>query len=230
MLSIRNLSRSFGATKAVDHVSLEVPRGELLCLVGPSGCGKSTLLRMAAGLTSSDSGAILIEGSDVTAIPANRRPTAMVFQSHALWPHMTVERNIGFGLRVRKVPADEQKRRIAAVLDLVGLAGFEKRYPAEMSGGQAQRVALARCLVVEPRILLMDEPFSALDAHLRQKLRDDLKALQRRLGLTTLFVTHDQEEAMEIADRIAVMRSGKIEQADRLGGQCQVNLPNTQWR
>ncbi len=214
MLLVRDLTKRFGATRAVDTVTLEVAEGELVCLLGPSGCGKSTLLRMVAGLTSADDGAIVIDGADVTAQPANRRPTAMVFQSHALWPHMTAERNIGFGLRVRGVPGDAQRARIAAALDLVGLAGFERRYPGEMSGGQAQRVALARCLVVEPRVLLMDEPFSALDAHLRKRLREDLKALQQRLGLTTLFVTHDQDEAMELADRIAVMREGRIEQVD----------------
>jgi putative spermidine/putrescine transport system ATP-binding protein len=212
MLTLRAISRQFGATKAVDTVDLTVEEGELVCLLGPSGCGKSTLLRIVAGLVAADSGQLRINGTDVTRQAANQRPTAMVFQSHALWPHMTVERNIGFGLRVRHVPTSEQRRRIAAVLDLVGLSGFEKRYPGEMSGGQAQRVALARCLVVEPRILLMDEPFSALDAHLRRRLRDDLKALQQRLKLTTLFVTHDQDEAMELADRIAVMREGKIDQ------------------
>jgi putative spermidine/putrescine transport system ATP-binding protein len=212
MLMLHAVSRQFGATKAVDTVDLTVEEGELVCLLGPSGCGKSTLLRIVAGLVAADSGQLKIDGTDVTRQAANQRPTAMVFQSHALWPHMTVERNIGFGLRVRHIPATEQKRRIAAVLDLVGLSGFEKRYPGEMSGGQAQRVALARCLVVEPSILLMDEPFSALDAHLRRRLRDDFKALQQRLKLTTLFVTHDQDEAMELADRIAVMREGMIDQ------------------
>jgi putative spermidine/putrescine transport system ATP-binding protein len=214
MLSLRNVNRNFGTTKAVDAVALDVAQGELLCLLGPSGCGKSTLLRIIAGLARADSGNVAIGEEDVTALPANRRPTAMVFQSHALWPHMTVARNVGFGLRVRGIAAAEQRKRIGDVLELVGLAGFEKRYPSQMSGGQAQRVALARCLVVEPRILLMDEPFSALDAHLRQRLREDLKALQQRLGLTTIFVTHDQDEAMQLADRIAVMREGRIEQID----------------
>ncbi len=212
MLSLKAIHRSFAKTRAVDAVDLTVEEGELVCLLGPSGCGKSTLLRIVAGLVAADAGEVRIDGIDVTRQAANQRPTAMVFQSHALWPHMTVERNIGFGLRVRRITATEQKRRISAVLDLVGLSGFERRYPGEMSGGQAQRVALARCLVVEPRILLMDEPFSALDAHLRRRLRDDLKTLQQRLKLTTLFVTHDQDEAMELADRIAVMREGKIDQ------------------
>ncbi len=217
MLSIRGLSKRFGDVVAVDATDLDVAEGELVCLLGPSGCGKSTLLRMVAGLAASDAGTVAIAGRDVTGEPANRRPTAMVFQSHALWTHMTVARNVAFGLRVRRLPAAEIERRVAAALDLVGLAGYGKRLPSELSGGQAQRVALARCLVVEPRVLLMDEPFSALDAHLRAHLREEVKALQRRLGLTILFVTHDQEEAMEIADRIAVMDGGRLQQVGRPG-------------
>ena len=192
MLDIDAISKAFAGSPAVRGVSFTVERGELVCLLGPSGCGKSTLLRVISGLTDADGGAIRIEGIDMTRIPANRRPTAMVFQSHALWSHMTVAQNVGFGLRVRGLPKAEIAARVAAVLDLVGLSAFGKRLPAELSGGQAQRVALARCLVVEPMVLLMDEPFSALDAHLCKSLREELKSLLRRLDLTTIFVTHDQ--------------------------------------
>jgi putative spermidine/putrescine transport system ATP-binding protein len=212
MLETNSVTKHYGRTRAVDAASLSVQEGEFVCLLGPSGCGKSTLLRIIAGLAEQDSGSVHIAGEDVTRLAANARPTAMVFQSHALWSHMTVWRNVAFGLRVRRVAANEIRRRVAEVLDLVGLADFGHRRPGELSGGQAQRVALARCLVVQPKVLLMDEPFSALDAHLRQRLREELKALQRRLGITTIFVTHDQEEAMELADRIAVMNGGKIEQ------------------
>ncbi|MGL4238567.1 ABC transporter ATP-binding protein [Tabrizicola sp.] len=212
MLKIERLSKTFGTARAVDAATFDVAQGELVCLLGPSGCGKSTLLRMISGLADSDDGQVMIEGQDMTRVPANRRPTAMVFQSHALWNHMTVAQNVAFGLRVRGLPNAEIAAKVAAALDLVGLAGFGKRRPADLSGGQAQRVALARCLVVEPKVLLMDEPFSALDAHLRKNLREELKALQHRLGLTIIFVTHDQEEAMELADRIAVMDAGRIEQ------------------
>ncbi len=212
MLQINALSKAYAGTRAVQAASFAVERGELVCLLGPSGCGKSTLLRIISGLTEADSGTIQIAGQDMTETPANRRPTAMVFQSHALWSHMTVAQNVSFGLRVRALPRAEIAAKVAAVLDLVGLSAFGKRLPAELSGGQAQRVALARCLVVEPKVLLMDEPFSALDAHLRKGLREELKSLQRRLDLTTIFVTHDQEEAMELADRIVVMQAGRIEQ------------------
>jgi len=217
MLDIDNLTKTFGRTTAVAGATFQVGLGELVCLLGPSGCGKSTLLRMIAGLTPPDLGAIGIDGQDMTDRQANRRPTAMVFQSHALWNHMSVAQNVGFGLRVQGLPREVIADRVADALHLVGLDGFARRRPTELSGGQAQRVALARCLVVEPKVLLMDEPFSALDAHLRANLRQELKALQRRLKLTTIFVTHDQEEAMELADRIVVMHSGHIEQIDPPG-------------
>ena len=212
MLRLEGLGKTYGSTTAVEAASFEAAAGELLCLLGPSGCGKSTLLRLISGLTEADEGTLWIDGQDVTGVPANRRPTAMVFQSHALWNHMTVAQNVAFGLKVRGMPRGRIAAKVAETLALVGLAGFGPRRPAELSGGQAQRVALARCLVVEPRVLLMDEPFSALDAHLRKTLREELKALQRRLGLTVIFVTHDQEEAMELADRIAVMTAGRVEQ------------------
>jgi putative spermidine/putrescine transport system ATP-binding protein len=212
MLTVTDLTKTFSHTKAVASATFNVGLGELICLLGPSGCGKSTLLRMIAGLTPSDGGQIAIDGQDMTAWAANRRPTAMVFQSHALWNHMTVAQNVAFGLRVQGLPKAVITDKVAAALSLVGLDGFAKRRPTELSGGQAQRVALARCLVVAPKVLLMDEPFSALDAHLRANLREELKSLQRRLKLTTIFVTHDQDEAMELADRIVVMDAGRIEQ------------------
>ncbi len=212
MLTIDRLTKRFAQTTAVSGATFDVGLGELVCLLGPSGCGKSTLLRMIAGLTPSDDGCVGIDGQDVTAAQANKRPTAMVFQSHALWNHMSVAQNVAFGLRVQGLPKAQIAQKTAAALALVGLNGFGQRRPTELSGGQAQRVALARCLVVEPKILLMDEPFSALDAHLRANLREELKSLQRRLQLTTIFVTHDQEEAMELADRIVVMNAGRIEQ------------------
>jgi putative spermidine/putrescine transport system ATP-binding protein len=221
MLQIDSITKTYQGTPAVRDASFRVARGELVCLLGPSGCGKSTLLRIISGLTACDSGTVSIEGVDMTATQANRRPTAMVFQSHALWSHMNVAQNVGFGLRVRGLPKAEIAAKTAAVLDLVGLSAFAKRLPAELSGGQAQRVALARCLVVEPKVLLMDEPFSALDAHLRKGLREELKALQGRLDLTTIFVTHDQEEAMELADRIVVMQGGRVEQVGPPGALYQ---------
>ncbi len=221
MLQIDSITKTYQGTHAVRDASFRVARGELVCLLGPSGCGKSTLLRIISGLTACDSGTVSIEGVDMTSSPANRRPTAMVFQSHALWSHMNVAQNVGFGLRVRGLPKAEIAAKTAAVLDLVGLSAFAKRLPAELSGGQAQRVALARCLVVEPKVLLMDEPFSALDAHLRKGLREELKALQGRLDLTTIFVTHDQEEAMELADRIVVMQGGQVEQVGPPGALYQ---------
>jgi len=172
MLKVRNLTKLFDTNRAVSGATFDVAQGELICLLGPSGCGKSTLLRMIAGLALPDAGRIDIDGKDVTDAQANRRPTAMVFQSHALWNHMTVAQNVAFGLRVQGLPGPVIADKVAAALTLVGLDGFARRRPAELSGGQAQRVALARCLVVEPKVLLMDEPFSALDAHLRANLRE----------------------------------------------------------
>jgi putative spermidine/putrescine transport system ATP-binding protein len=217
MLDIINVEKAYGSSLAVANANLSVDEGELVCLLGPSGCGKSTLLRVISGLADATGGRIRIDGRDISRDAANKRPTAMVFQSHALWNHMTVFANVAFGLRVRGLAKAEIAAKVMAALELVGLTGYEKRRPNELSGGQAQRVALARCLVVEPKVLLMDEPFSALDAHLRSKLREELKLLQRRLKLTTIFVTHDQEEAMELADRIVVMHAGRIEQVGAPG-------------
>jgi putative spermidine/putrescine transport system ATP-binding protein len=211
-LTLQNVIRKFGETRAVDGLDLDVADGEFICLLGPSGCGKSTALRMIAGFETPDEGDILIAGASMLDVPPNRRATSMVFQSHALWSHMTVGGNITFGLKLRRLPRSVVAEKMTSALELVGLSGLERRYPAQLSGGQQQRVALARSLVLEPRILLLDEPFSSLDAHLRIRLRDELKAIQRRLGLTTIFVTHDQEEAMSLADRIVVMNRGAVEQ------------------
>ena len=214
-LTLERISKHFGPVAAIDDVSLEARDGEFICLLGPSGCGKSTLLRLIAGFERADSGKISIDGAEVSGLSANRRPTGMVFQSHALWPHMDVVGNIAFGLKLRRLSKPEIAKKVADALDLVGLSGLGGRRPSELSGGQQQRVAIARCLVLEPKILLMDEPFSALDAHLRVRLRDEVHSIQRRLGLTTVFVTHDQEEALTLADRIAVMSAGRIEQVGR---------------
>jgi putative spermidine/putrescine transport system ATP-binding protein len=211
-LSLRSVSRHFGAVRAVDNLALDVAAGELVCLLGASGCGKSTALRLIAGFEKPDKGDILIDEVSTLLVPPNRRPTSMVFQSHALWTHMSVFGNIAFGLKLRRLPRRTIAAKVADVLALVGLSGYESRYPHRLSGGQQQRVALARSLVLEPKILLLDEPFSSLDAHLRVRLREELKSIQRRLGLTSIFVTHDQEEAMTLADRIAVMNRGAIEQ------------------
>jgi putative spermidine/putrescine transport system ATP-binding protein len=211
-LSLQSVTRRFGPVAAVDELSLEVAAGEFVCLLGPSGCGKSTALRLVGGFEDPDGGDILIDGASTVAIPPNRRATSMVFQSHALWSHMTVTGNIAFGLKLRRLPAGTVRKKVADALDLLGLAGLELRYPRQLSGGQQQRVALARSLVLEPKILLLDEPFSALDAHLRVRLREELKLIQRRLAQTTVFVTHDQEEALTLADRIVIMNRGRIEQ------------------
>lgn len=215
-LSIRAVSKVFaGGTTAVDNVSLEVADGELVCLLGPSGSGKSTLLRMVGGFEQPTSGRIAIDDQDVTRLPPEQRPTGMVFQSHALWSHMNVFNNLAFGLKLRKRPAAEICDRVEGVLELVGLKGYDRRMTNELSGGQQQRVALARALILEPKILLLDEPFASLDQHLRERLREEVRDIQLRLKITTLFVTHGQDEALSMADRIVVMRDGKTEQADR---------------
>lgn len=214
-LEIKNLSRLFGDTRAVDDLSLKVGDGELVCLLGPSGSGKSTVLRMIGGFEEPTAGAILIDGQDVTRVPPERRPTGMVFQSHALWTHMNVFANVAFGLKLRHLPKDEVRERVNAALATVGLEGFGQRKTTQLSGGQQQRVALARSLVLEPKILLLDEPFASLDQHLRERLREEVREIQRRVGITMVFVTHGQDEALAIADRIAVMRDGRLEQLSR---------------
>ncbi|MHA6298227.1 ABC transporter ATP-binding protein [Devosia sp. CAU 1758] len=216
VLKISDVSKVFaGNTVAVDTFSLEVGNGELVCLLGPSGSGKSTLLRMVGGFERPTSGLITIDGEDITHLPPEKRPTGMVFQSHALWTHMDVFKNLAFGLKLRRLPAPEIKDRVEAVLELVGLAGYGKRGVNQLSGGQQQRVALARSLVLEPKILLLDEPFASLDQHLRERLREEVRDIQQRLKITTLFVTHGQDEALAMADRIVVMRDGRTEQVDR---------------
>jgi len=205
-----NITKIYGKVKAAYKVNLHVKEGELFTLLGPSGCGKTTILRIIAGFEVPDEGRVLIGGKDVTDLPPYRRGTSMVFQNYALWPHMTVFENVAYGLRVRGVPKTELKRRVKEVLEMVKLEGLENRYPHQLSGGQQQRVALARALVVQPHVLLLDEPLSNLDAKLRIEMREELKRLQKALGITTIYVTHDQEEAMVLSDRIAVMNQGEI--------------------
>jgi putative spermidine/putrescine transport system ATP-binding protein len=213
VLEITGVTKQFaGAVRAVDNFSLTVADGELVCLLGPSGSGKSTLLRMIGGFETPTAGSIKIDGEEVINLPPERRPTGMVFQSHALWTHMNVFKNVAFGLRLRRRPAEEIRRRVDAVLELVGLTGYGARQTHQLSGGQQQRVALARSLVLEPKILLLDEPFASLDQHLRERLREEVRDIQQRLKITTLFVTHGQDEALSMADRIVVLRDGKMEQ------------------
>ncbi|MBC9178323.1 ATP-binding cassette domain-containing protein, partial [Roseomonas ludipueritiae] len=197
---------------AVDQVSLGLPRGALLALLGPSGCGKTTTLRMIAGLETPDAGRIMVGGRDVTALPPHKRHMGVVFQSYALFPHMTAAGNVAFGLEMQGMPRAERARRAEAALELVGLSALATRKPRQLSGGQQQRVALARALAIEPDLLLLDEPLSALDAKLREGVRDEIRALQQRLGTTTVFVTHDQVEALAMADLVAVMNAGRVEQ------------------
>ncbi len=211
-VEFRGLRRVFGRTVALDGLDLTVRPGELMALLGPSGCGKTTALRCVAGFEHPDEGTVLIDGEDVTRKPANRRDTGMVFQSYSLFPNLNARDNVAFGLRVRKVPAARRNARAAELLELVGLAAQGGRYPHELSGGQQQRVALARALAPEPRVLLLDEPLSALDAKVRVALREEIRRLQLDLGITTVFVTHDQEEALSVADRVAVLREGRLEQ------------------
>jgi ABC-type Fe3+/spermidine/putrescine transport system ATPase subunit len=209
---LQHLTKRYGPAVAVDAFDLEVRSGELLTLLGPSGCGKTTTLRMVGGFVEPDAGEIFFDERVVTHVPAERRPTAMVFQNYALWPHMTVAQNVSFGLRVRHRPRREITTRVAEALALMGLAGMEARYPRQLSGGQQQRVALARALIVEPQVLLLDEPLSNLDAKLRVRMRAEVREVQKRVGITMIYVTHDQEEALSISDRVAVMDSGHIEQ------------------
>jgi ABC-type Fe3+/spermidine/putrescine transport system ATPase subunit len=210
-VSVRDLRRSFGPVKALDGVSLEIAAGEFFALLGPSGCGKTTLLRILAGLDSADSGEVFLDGTALTA-PAHERPINTVFQSYALFPHLSVRENVAFGLRMKKRPADEIARRVEAAMKLVEIGNLAERKPSEISGGQKQRVALARALINEPQVLLLDEPLAAVDQKLRKQLQTELKALQRRLGLTFIYVTHDQEEALSLSDRLAVLNHGSVEQ------------------
>ena len=208
----KNIELSYGATKVLHDITLTVEPGEFFALLGPSGSGKSTLLRLIAGFNQHQAGKLLIGGRDVTGIEPWERNVGMVFQNYALWPHMTVARNVAFGLEERRLPREEVRRRADAALELVGLTGYGARRPNQLSGGQQQRVALARTLAIEPQVLLLDEPLSNLDAKLRVQMRRELLRLHKRLGITTIFVTHDQEEAMTICDRIAVLDQGVIQQ------------------
>jgi putative spermidine/putrescine transport system ATP-binding protein len=213
-VELSGLRRRFGATQALDGFTLTLAPGELVALLGPSGCGKTTALRVLAGFEKVDSGRVLVDGVDQARIPAQKRDMGMVFQSYSLFPNMTSQDNVAFGLRMRKVSTQVRRARALELLDLVGLGSEAAKYPHQMSGGQQQRVALARALAIEPRVLLLDEPLSALDAKVRVQLREQIRVLQTRLKITTLFVTHDQEEALSMADRVCVMRAGQIEQVD----------------
>ena len=211
-VSIENLSKRFGGFAALNGVNLEIPGGELIALLGPSGSGKTTLLRIIAGLETADGGIVRYQDEDVTGRPVRERNVGFVFQHYALFRHMTVFENIAFGLRVRRRPAAEVDRRVGELLELIQLSSLGRRYPSQLSGGQRQRVALARALAAEPKLLLLDEPFGALDAKVRQELRSWLRRLHREIHVTSIFVTHDQEEAFEVADRVVVMNKGRIEQ------------------
>jgi sulfate/thiosulfate transport system ATP-binding protein len=211
-IEAQSVTKRFGDFVAVDDVSISVPTGSLTALLGPSGSGKSTLLRVISGLEQPDAGCVVIEGSDVTGLPPQRRGIGFVFQHYAAFKHMTVHKNVAFGLEIRRRPRSEIKARVEELLELVQLTGLAKRYPAQLSGGQRQRMALARALAVEPTVLLLDEPFGALDARVRKELRAWLRRLHDEVHVTTVFVTHDQEEAMEIADQIVLMNHGRVEQ------------------
>jgi len=211
-LEVRGVRMAFGGKRVLESVDLAVERGRSLAILGPSGCGKSTLLRIISGLVRQDAGEVRLDGERIDAVPAERRGIGFLFQHYSLFPHMTVRQNIEFGLRMRGVPPEQRAARARELLRLIGLEGLADRRPGRLSGGEQQRVALARALAIEPRLLLLDEPFGALDAKIRRRLRRDLKALQRRLGITMVFVTHDQDEAFEVGDSIAVMHGGRIEQ------------------
>ncbi|MRS21811.1 ATP-binding cassette domain-containing protein [Enterobacteriaceae bacterium RIT697] len=211
-LSVTQLNKSYGPTAIFENIDFSAEEGEFVTLLGPSGCGKSTLLRCIAGLTEVDSGKVLLQGQDIVPLPPQKRTIGMVFQSYALFPNMTVEKNVAFGLKMQKLASGEIQKRVMEVLALVELTEFARRYPHQLSGGQCQRVALARSLVTRPRLLLLDEPLSALDARIRRHLREQIRHIQRELKLTTLFVTHDQEEALTMSDRIVLMNRGKIVQ------------------
>ncbi len=214
-VNVHNLTKRFGDNTVFEDIDFSIEQGELITLLGPSGCGKSTLLRSLAGLNSIDGGQIVVDGDDITHLAPQKRGIGMVFQSYALFPNMTVEANIAFGLKMQKCAPDAMRDHIARVIKLVDLKGKEKQYPHQLSGGQCQRVALARALVVKPRILLLDEPLSALDAKIRKHLREQIRDIQQEMGLTTIFVTHDQEEAMILSDRIFLMHKGEIVQQGR---------------
>jgi putative spermidine/putrescine transport system ATP-binding protein len=226
-LEIKNLEKSFGANRVVKDFSLEIEKGEFVSLLGPSGCGKTTVLRMVAGFETPTAGSIRIDGQDVLGLKTSQRNIGMMFQAYALFPNLTVAQNVGFGLRVAKMDVAEASKRIKEMLGLIGLSELGDRYPFQLSGGQQQRVALARALAVRPRVLLLDEPLSALDAKIRVSLREEMRTIQRQLGITAIFVTHDQEEALSISDRVVVMHQGV---ADQIGTPFEIyNRPATRF-
>ncbi len=226
-LELTNVHKTFGQFNAVESFNLKVERGELVSFLGPSGCGKTTTLRMIAGFEMPTSGAITVNGGDITRIQPNKRNVGMVFQSYALFPNMNVAENIGFGLRIAKKPASEIKKRAEEMLTLIHMPGLGNRYPYQLSGGQQQRVALARALAFSPQVLLLDEPLSALDAKIRVSLRQEIRSIQRKLGITTIYVTHDQEEALSLSDRVVVMNNGRMEQ---VGTPFEIyNFPTTEF-
>ncbi len=211
-VALSDLRRSYGPVHALDGLTLNIEPGEFVALLGPSGCGKTTVLRVLAGLEDADSGRVEVGGKDITAVPTSVRDMGMVFQAYSLFPHMTARQNVEFGLQLRRIPAARRRARVRDMLDLVGLSDEAERYAHQLSGGQQQRVALARALAIEPQVLLLDEPLSALDAKVRVQLRDEIRRIQLEVGTTTLFVTHDQEEALAVADRVGVMKAGSLEQ------------------
>ena len=211
-LQIKDMTKRYDNGDGVEHINLEIYEGEIVTFLGPSGCGKTTILRTIGGFLDVTSGDILVDGQSIVNLPPEKRPTAMVFQSYNLWPHMTIYENLAFGLQLRKVPKATIDKEIKDILKLVSMSGSEKKYPSQLSGGQQQRIAIARSLLLKPSLLLLDEPFSALDAKIRQQMREELKKIQSDLGITVIFVTHDQEEAMALSHRIVVMNKGKFEQ------------------
>lgn len=226
-LSLINVTKQFGDTTVVDNFNLEIAKGEFISFLGPSGCGKTTTLRMVAGFETPTSGSIFLDGKDITYNPPNQRNVGMIFQSYALFPNMTVAQNIGFGLKVRKEKDDMIKQRVSEMISLIHLDAHANKYPYQLSGGQQQRVSLARALAIRPQVLLLDEPLSALDAKIRVSLRSEIRSIQKTLGITAIFVTHDQEEALSISDRVVVMNNGEI---DQVGTPFEIyNFPKTQF-
>ncbi|MEY8386797.1 ABC transporter ATP-binding protein [Oscillospiraceae bacterium 38-13] len=211
-LQIKDMTKKYDNGDGVEHINLDIYEGEIVTFLGPSGCGKTTILRTIGGFLDVTSGDITVDGQSIVNMPPEKRPTAMVFQSYNLWPHMTIYENLAFGLKLRKVPKAEIDADVKKYLQLVSMPGCEKKYPGQLSGGQQQRIAIARSLLLKPSLLLLDEPFSALDAKIRQQMREELKKIQQDLGITVIFVTHDQEEAMSLSHRIVVMNKGKFEQ------------------